>query len=107
MLSLEVVTLLSPRRETVVFHLARVALQLTVVSRTLGLSNVMSIDVLNTPSVDFHISILCLLMQVLLLKNTCTSAFGVNKLDVLPQLAVVIRLHYTAALSVQVTPVRL
>ena len=95
MLSLEVVTLLSLRRETVVFHLAR------------GLSNVMSIDVLNTPSVDFHISILCLLMQVLLLKNTCTSAFGVNKLDVLPQLAVVIRLHYTAALSVQVTPVSL
>ena len=104
MLSLEMVTLLSPRRETVVFHLARVALQLTVVSRTLGLSNVM---VLNTPSVDFHISILCLLMQVLLLKNTCTSAFGVNKLDVLPQLAVVIRLHNTAALSVQVTPVSL
>ena len=107
MLSLEVVTLLSPRRVTVVFHLARVALQLTVVSRTLGLSNVMSIDVLNTPSVDFHISILCLLMQVLLLKNTCTSALGVNKLDVLPQLAVEIRLHYTAALSVQVTPVSL
>ena len=93
MLSLELVTLLSPRRVTVVLHLARVAL--TVMSRTLGLSNVMPFDVLNTPSVDFHISILRLLMQGLLLKNTCTSAFGVNKLDVLPQLSVEIRLHYS------------
>ena len=46
-------------------HLARVALQLTVVSQTLGLSNVTPLDVLNTPSVEFHISILDLLMQVL------------------------------------------
>ena len=37
-------------------HLARVSLQLTVVSRTLGLSNVVPLDVLN----------MCLLMQVLL-----------------------------------------
>ena len=57
--------------------------------------NVMPFDFLNTPSVDFHISILRLLMQVLLLKNTCTSAFGVNKLDVLTQLSVEIQLHYS------------
>ena len=92
MLSLEVVTLLSSRKETVVFHLARVSLQLTVVSRTLGLSNVMSLDVLNTPSVEFHFPYCVYIYASAIIEehitSTCTSACGVNKLEVLSQLAV-------------------
>ena len=66
-------------------HLARVALQLTVVSRTLGLSNVMPLDVLNTPSVEFYIASInasAIIEEHII--STCTSALGVNKLDVLP-----------------------
>ena len=69
-------------------HLARVALQLTVVSRTLGLSNVMPPDVLNTPKCRipyFHIASInasAIIEDHII--SMCTSAFGVNKLDVLP-----------------------
>ena len=96
MLSLEVTC----RRETAL-HLARVALQLTVVSRTLGLSNVMPLDVLNTRSVEFHTASIngsAIIEEHII--STCTSVFRVNKLDVLPQLqlAVELRLHYSLKL---------